>query len=166
MIVNGFYKIKQEYYDLIVNLGGVYNDNKSRPIFCCIEDNKIPGLFWAIPTSDYLHRTPEQKAKYQEYSCMGEKNIRSAWYFVGHTNIQAVYRISSCLPITEKYVKCPYISKGSQLILRDKKDILTIRKKLGMILITEKKYPNKFEQHITDIKNYLIEELNKTCGIY
>jgi hypothetical protein len=159
MIVNGFYKIKQEYYDLISNLGGVYNDNKTRPIFCCIEDNKVPGLFWAIPTSDYSHRTQEQKLKYEKFDSLTEKDIRYAWYFVGHTNIQAVFRISSCLPITDKYVECPYESKGFHLILKDKNDILTIRKKLGIILITEKMHPNKFEQHITDIKNFLISEL-------
>ena len=159
MIENGFYKIKQEYYELIGKLGGIYKDNKTRPIFCCIEDNKYSGLFWAIPTSDYSHRTPEQKNKYEKYNSLGKKDIRYAWYFVGHTNIEAVYRISSCLPITDKYIECPYISQGIHLILKNRADISTIRNKLGIILITEKKYPNKYEQHITDIKEYLIKEL-------
>jgi hypothetical protein len=159
LIENGFYKINQDYYDLIEKLGGIYNDNKSRPVFCCIEDNKIPGLFWAIPTSDYSHRTSDQKNKYEMFNSLGEKDIRYAWYFVGHTNIKAVYRISSCLPITDKYIECPYESQGVQLILKDKDDILTIRKKLGIILITEKMHPNKYEQHITDIKEFLKKEL-------
>lgn len=161
MIENGFYKVKQEYYDLIRKIGGIYNDNKSRPIYCCIEDNKVPGLFWAIPTSDYSHRTPDQKLKYEYFEALAKKDIRYAWYFVGHTNIKAVYRISSCLPITDKYIDCPYESQGVHLILRDKNDILAIRKKLGIILITEKMHPNKFEQHITDIKSLLIQELQQ-----
>lgn len=48
---NGFYLIKQDYIDLIKNLGGKYSDNKQRPIFCCIKDKYIDNLYWAIPTS-------------------------------------------------------------------------------------------------------------------
>ena len=40
-----------------------------------------------------------------------------------------------------------------------KKDIEIIRKKLSRILFDESRHPNKFEQHITVIKNYLISEL-------
>ena len=53
MIENGFYKIKQEFVDLIIRLGGTYRDKKERPVFCCFEDKNIQDLFWAIPTSDY-----------------------------------------------------------------------------------------------------------------
>ena len=159
MIKNGFYKIKQDYIDLVEKIGGTYKDNKARPVFCCIEDNKVPGLFWAIPTSDYSHRSAEQRTKIEEFCSLDHRNIRYAWYYIGHTNKPAIYRISSCLPITDKYIDAPYISKGSHLFLQDKNDIRIIRSKLGMVLFDESKHPNKYEQHITDIKKYLMDEL-------
>lgn len=63
MIKNGFYKVKQEYIDLIRNLGGVYKDAKERPVYCCVEDKYIKDLFWAIPTSDLSHKTSDQLKK-------------------------------------------------------------------------------------------------------
>lgn len=159
MIENGFYKIKQEYIDLIREIGGTYKDAKERPIFCCIEDKYIKNLFWAIPTSDLSHRTTEQIEKINKYCTFNDRDIRWAYYFIGHTNRPALYRISSCFPIIDKYVEGPYTSKGSQLMLERKSDIAIIRKKLSRILFAESKKPNGFEQHITAIKDKIIQEL-------
>jgi hypothetical protein len=63
MTENGFYKIKPEFVDLINRIGGKYLDKKSRPVFCCIKDKDIESLYWAIPTSDYSHRSPKQMIK-------------------------------------------------------------------------------------------------------
>lgn len=64
---NSFYLIDNSYIKLINNLGGKYGDSKQRPIYCCIKDKNINGLFWAIPTSDISHRTQNQIAKYNNY---------------------------------------------------------------------------------------------------
>jgi hypothetical protein len=67
MVENGFYKITQEFIDLIRELGGVYKDAKERPVFCCIEDARIKGLYWVIPTSDLSHSSPEQVEKLKNF---------------------------------------------------------------------------------------------------
>lgn len=161
MIENGFYKIKQSYIDLIRQLGGVYQDTKERPIFCCVEDKYVPGLFWAIPTSDLSHRSQAQIERYQTLCNLSDRDIRWAYYFIGHTNRPALYRISSCFPIIEQYIDGTYTSQGADLVLKRKSDITIIRKKLSRILIAEKKHPNKFEQHITDIKEEMLRELGE-----
>ncbi|MFI3211818.1 MAG: hypothetical protein R3Y24_00610 [Eubacteriales bacterium] len=159
MLENGFYKVKQEYIELIREVGGIYKDAKERPIFCCVEDRYIKGLYWAIPTSDLSHRSTDQIEKIEKWCLLNERDIRWSYYYIGHTNRPALYRISSCFPITEKYVEGPYTSNGHHLVLQRKKDIEIIRKKLSRILLTENRTPNKFEQCITNIKNRLIREL-------
>jgi len=161
MIENGFYKVRQEFINLIRQLGGTYKDAKERPIFCCFEDKYIKGLYWAIPTSDLSHRTPEQIAKIKSWCELSDKDIRSVFYHIGHTNRQALYRISNCFPIISKYIEGDYISQGEHLVLANKKEINTIRKKLSRILFDESKHPNKYEQHITSIKAHLLKEINE-----
>ncbi len=148
MIENGFYKITQEYFELIKELGGTYQDSKGRPIFCCVEDKYIKDLYWAIPTSDLSHRTPKQIKKIKEWCSLDKKDIRWAYYYIGHTNRPALYRISNCFPIIDKYIESEYNSKNSHLILKTKKDIEIIRKKLSRILLTEKK-------HLINLSNIL-----------
>lgn len=159
MIENGFYKIKTQYLDLIERLGGTYRDNKERPVLCCIEDKYINGLFYAIPTSDLSHRNDHQIEKIERLVGLPDRDIRSSWYHIGHTNKPAIYKISNCLPLSNKYIDCEYISKGKHLILADKKEIAIIRRKLARILFAESKNHNKFEQHITDIRNYVVGEM-------
>ncbi len=154
MIENGFYTVKKEFTKLIADLGGLYQDDK---------DRLVKGLFWAIPTSEYSHRTPEQIKKYEYYISLGENDMRSAFYHIGETNRKAIYRISSCFPITDKYVYSWYEAKdGKQLFLESKTDTKILRRKLSRILFDESRHENKYEQHITDIKNHLIKELGET----
>lgn len=158
MLENGFYKIKPEFIELIDQLGGKYADRKERPVFCCIEDSEIKDLYWAIPTSDLAHRPPAQIEKIKMWNA--EKGIRSSYYHIGYTNRPALYRISSCFPITEKYISCEYISQGKHLILKNPKEIEIIQKKLHRILFDESIHPDKYEQHITSLRKYLVSEIN------
>lgn len=157
MIENGFYKISEEFIELIHQRGGKYSDRKERPVFCCIEDSKIKDLYWAIPTSNIAHRPPAQIEKIKLWN--EEKSIRSAYYHIGYTNRPALYRISSAFPITEKYISGEYVSQGRHLILRNPREIEIIQKKLHRILFDESIHPNKYEQHITQLREYLVAEL-------
>ena len=58
---HGLYIIKDEFLEVIRRLGGDcdYKNGNKRPIYCCIKDNKIENLYWAIPTSDINHRSSE-----------------------------------------------------------------------------------------------------------
>lgn len=150
--------IKPDYIDLIRNLGGKYSDNKQRPVYCCIKDKYIENLYWAIPTSDISHRTEQQMNKFNQYIQLPKTDIRSAYYHIGYTNKPALHKISNCFPITDKYIDRAYSSKGKPLCLKNKREIEAIQKKLLRILSYEGRFPNRLEQHITDIKNYLINE--------
>ena len=157
---NGFYIIKDEFIDIINNkIGGKYNDKKQRPIYCCIKDKNIIGLYWAIPTSDLSHRSKKQIEKYKKYENLPKKDIRSCYYHVGYTNKPAIYKVSNSFPVTDEYIERVYESKGKPLVLKNKTEINLLRKKLLRILSYENLFPNRLEQHITDIKNYLKEKL-------
>ena len=161
MVENGFYKISPRFIELINSqIGGRYSDAKTRPVFCCIEDRYLKGMFWGIPTSDWSHRSPRQQKKIADYCSLDiNKDIRACYYHLADTDRPAIYRISNCLPIIDKYIDSPYISQGSPLFLKSTKDIKMIQKKLSRILWDEKNHPNKYEQHITDIQDFLKVQL-------
>lgn len=154
----GFYKLTQEYITLIKSLNGIYNDQKDRPVYCCIQDNKNPSIYWAIPTSDLSHRSSAQLERITSFCNLPERDIRSCYYHIGHTNKPALFKISNALPITEKYIAGEYISKGKHLVLKDPKLINVISRKLRRILFAESQQANRFEQHMTDIYNFISRE--------
>lgn len=163
MIENGLYVVKRELLDIISSLGGDcdMNHGDKRPVFCCLKDNKVEGLYWAIPTSDISHRAGKQKEFYEFCLNCPSSDLRSCYYHVAKTTKTALYKISSCYPITEKYIDHEFVSNNHHVVMRKQHDILEIRRKFKKILAMEFRKPNYFPQRITDIRNYLINELNK-----
>ena len=162
MIENGLYIIRRELLEIINNLGGdcdIKNGNK-RPVFCCIKDSKIDGLYWAIPTSDLSHRNDGQKEYYEFCLECSDNDLRSCYYHVAKTTKDALYKISSCYPITEKYIDHPFISNNVHVVMKRQEDISEIKKEINTILSMEFRKNNYFPQRITDIRNYLITELD------
>ena len=80
-----------------------------------------------------------------------ESSFQSMW--------ESFFSKEASMTITEKYISSEYISQGRHLVLKDKSLIEEISKKVARILQTEKRHPNKFEQHITSIYEYLVEEM-------
>jgi hypothetical protein len=158
---HGLYIVKKEYLELVQSLGGdcdYYNGNK-RPVYCCIKDQIVAGLYWAIPTSDLNHRNRNQQTYYEFCLQQPETDLRSCYYHIGRTTKDALYKISSCYPITEKYIDHEFVSCGVHVIVRRAETVKEIERKLKRILAFESRRPNYFNQHITDIKNYLLREL-------
>ena len=151
----GFYKLSPKYLALVRLLGGTYRDNSARPVYCCIQDRNNLEIYWAIPTSDIAHRTPEQLDRIKRYCSFEDRDIRSCYYHIGHTNRPAIFKISNVLPVTEEDIDGEYISQGSHLVLRDKKLIAEIERKLSRILFDESRHPNKYEQRISAIYSFL-----------
>jgi len=154
----GFYKLSNEYFGLVKRLGGNYRDRKERPVYCCIQDRINPDIYWAVPTSDISHRAPEQLERIKGYCALPERDIRSCYYHIGHTNRSAIFKISNLLPVTEQYIDGEYTSQGVHLVLRDSKLIAEIERKLSRILFDERRHPNKYEQHITSVYSFLTDE--------
>lgn len=160
---HGLYIIKKEFFDLMEEVRGEYDEESclKRPTYCCIKDNRIKGLYWAIPTSDLEHRNEEQKEKYNAYTALPKKDQRNWYYHIAKTTKKALYKISSCVPITDKYIDHEYTTQNVHVIMKKEDDIKEIERKLKRILAIEFRNNNKFPQRITDIRNRLIEELDK-----
>lgn len=158
---HGMYFGKNEFYQIIRDNGGVWNDSKERPIICLMKSVECDDLYWAIPVGNYEHRNEKQKSRINEYMNCGKKNIRSCFYHVGKTNEKSIFFISDVVPFTEKYIDREYKNKTRKIhIVKNKVLLAELEYKLGRILEFENRKPNYFRQHITDIKNYLLEEMN------
>ena len=158
----GLYIVKHDFFKLVKSLGGdcdIQNGSK-RPVYCCIKDNKYDGLYWAIPTSDLNHRNVSQIRKYQNFISKDDTDLRSCYYHIGRTTKDAVYKISSCFPITEKYIDHAFTTSGKHVVIKRAETVNELKRKLKRILSFESRRPNYFQQRITDIKNYLLNEMD------
>ena len=162
MIEHGMYFGKREFYQIIRNNGGSWNDSKERPIICLIKSTECDNLYWAIPVGNYEHRNEQAKERIQKFIQYNKKDIRSCFYHIGNTNEKSIFFISDVVPITNKYIDREYLNQSKKIhILKNKVLLADLEYKLRRILTYEKNNPNFFRQHITDIKNYLIKELNE-----
>ena len=162
MIEHGMYFGKSEFYQIIRDNGGSWNDSKERPIICLIKSTECNNLYWAIPVGNYEHRNEQAKERIQKFIQYNKKDIRSCFYHIGNTNKKSIFFISDVVPITDKYIDREYLNQSKKIhIVKNKILLADLEYKLRRILTYEKNNPNFFRQHITDIKNYLIEELNE-----
>ena len=114
-------------------------------------------IFWAIPASKITE--DKNMKRIEAYIDSKTSNIKSSFYHIGMTNRPCIFCISSCFPIIDKYIEREYIVNGKHLIIHNEKQNKILRIKLKRILQAENLNPNKFEQHITNIKNELINKL-------
>ena len=162
MIEHGMYFGKSEFYQIIRDNGGSWNDSKERPIICLIKSTECDNLYWAIPVGNYEHRNEQAKERNQKFIQYNKKDIRSCFYHIGNTNEKSIFFISDVVPITDKYIDREYLNQSKKIhIVKNKVLLADLEYKLRRILTYEKNNPNFFRQHITDIKNYLIKELNE-----
>jgi len=158
---HALYFAKPEFYQLIRTIGGTWNDSKERPLICLIKSTENDNLYWAIPIGNYEHRSSNAKSRIQAFINQDKKQITSCFYHIGNTNEKSIFFISDVIPITDKYIEREYLSKNKSIYIIKNKNLLNkLEYKLSRILSFEKANPNYFRQHITDIKEYLIQELN------
>lgn len=161
MIEHGMYFGKSEFYQTIRDNGGSWNDSKERPIICLIKSTECDNLYWAIPVGNYEHRNEQAKERIQKFIQYNKKDIRSCFYHIGNTNEKSIFFISDVVPITDKYIDREYLNQSKKIhIVKNKVLLADLEYKLRRILTYERNNPNFFRQHISDIKNYLINELN------
>ncbi|MBQ7572892.1 MAG: hypothetical protein IJT23_01380 [Clostridia bacterium] len=153
-----FYIVKDEFFDKFEGMGCKfkYNKRQSRPTYCCFEDIRHEGLFWAIPTGSVKNKNLD---RIKTYMALDGKDVRSSFYHIGYTNRKAIFYISSAFPVTDKYILREYTTNGMPLELKRSGLKSDIRRKLLKILTYENQFPNNLEPHITTIKSILLEEL-------
>jgi hypothetical protein len=159
MELNGMYFGKEEIYDIIRNVGGSWNDSKERPIVCLLKIDDT-DLYWAIPVGNWNHRDKDAKIRIKNFLNRPEDNISSCYYHLGNTTTKSIFFISDVIPITDKYIEREYLGRNKSIyIIKNKPLLKELTRKLRRIIYYEDKNPNYFRQHITDVKNYLLEEL-------
>ncbi|MBR1721651.1 MAG: hypothetical protein IJ727_04075, partial [Treponema sp.] len=94
---------------------------------------------------------------YNAYISKDKSDLRSCYYHIGKTTKPALFKISSCFPITEEYVDHEYTSCGKVVVLKNKELLSELERKLRKILAFESTRPNYFPQHITNIRNALLK---------
>lgn len=155
------YFAKNEIYEKIRAVGGKWNDSKVRPIVCLIESKETEGLYWAIPVGMYNHRDGQAIERINNYLNYPEDDLRSCYYHIGKTTTKSIFFISDVIPITREYIERDYLGYDSKpFIVKNKQLLKELERKLTRILTFENGKKNYFRQHITDIKELLIEELH------
>ena len=144
---NGMYYITDDFKTLVRSLGGEWNDKKKRPIVCLIKSTESDDLYWAIPVGKVNHRDQQAMDRIKDYINKPNRDLRSCYYHLGRTTNKSIFFISDAIPITDKY------------ILEEHKGSDNNPYEINRILNFEASNQNYFRQHITDIKNYLIQEL-------
>lgn len=164
----GIYFAKNEFYEIIRSLGGVWNDKKYRPIVTLIKSSDHPDIYWAIPMGDYDHRDENAKKRIRSFLSRSDRDISSCYYHIGKTDKKSIFFISDVVPITLEYIERGYLigpkSNQIQYVIKNKNLIKELERKVGRIISFEKNYTatngqSKFRQRFLDIHNYLLTEL-------
>lgn len=163
MIERGLYYATTSFQKMIQSVGGTWNDTKHRPIVCLIKSSEHDQLYWAIPMGKLNHRDAQQQKRLEFYLNLPERDIRSCYYHIGRTTTKSIFFISDAIPITDKYIDGVHVGADKQhYVIKNPKLTAELERKLLRILSVENSKNNSFRQHITDVKNYLLSELNST----
>ena len=108
------------------------------------------------------HRNDKARKRIQSFMNLPDDNICSCYYHIGRTTNKSIFFISDVVPITDKYIDIEHLdSNNNHFVIKNKPLALELERKLFRILSFENSKNNYFRQHITDIKKYLIDELNQ-----
>ncbi|MDE7049165.1 MAG: hypothetical protein K2P25_14500 [Lachnospiraceae bacterium] len=145
---------------MIKNNGGTWNVTRHRPIVCLIKTKEHDELYWAIPMGKLNHRNDVAQKRLGFYRNLPERDIRSCYYHIGRTSSQSILFIRDAIPITDKYIDGVHIGGANQQYIIKNKNLLSeLERKLLRILSVENTKNNSLRQHITDVKRFLLQEL-------
>jgi len=108
MEINGIYFAKREFYQIIRDIGGVWNDSKERPIVCLLKMDDT-DIYCAIPMGNLNHRSEKAKERLDFCLNIEESDIRSCFYHIGKTTTDTIFFISDVDPIKEIYIDREYL---------------------------------------------------------
>lgn len=162
MIERGLYYANDAFSEMIRSLGGEWNDTKHRPIVCLIKSSEHDDLYWAIPMGKLNHRDENQQNRLNFFLNLPDRDIRSCYYHVGRTTTKSIFFVSDAIPITDKYIESVHVgADDNHYIIKNPNLIAELERKLKRILSVENSEKNHFRQHITDVKEYLLQELSE-----
>lgn len=154
----GIYFATSDFKNVVSSCGGQWNDRKERPIVCLVRSQEDSRIYWAIPMGDMAHRSQEQRDRINTFLSYPDRDIRSCYYHVARTDKESLFFISDAIPITDEYIEREYTVGGQGYVIKNQATINELRRKLARILAYENRMPNRFRQHITDVKKYLMSK--------
>lgn len=124
LIVNGLYKLKDDYFREFGNPSMMNNKYESRPYYYIFKDND--NIDWAIPLSsqveNYERKIENEEAKRGKGKCI--------YYHIGEIGSKkSVFLISDMLPIEEKYIKGPFTIDKRPYVSKNMNQIRAVRSK-------------------------------------
>ena len=163
IVKNGMYFING-IRDVVLSVGGKFDDFKDRPIVALLQSKDDINIFWAIPVGDLSHRSKEGRDRIDKYLKYPIKDIRSCFYHIGKTNKESLFFLSDAFPITVDYISREYLTFNSQhYVIKNKQLILALEEKLKRILSYEQSKIKQtgnffFRQNIFGIYNHMRNE--------
>lgn len=131
MEINGIYFAKREFYQIIRDIGGVWNDSKERPIVCLLKMDDT-DIYCAIPMGNLNHRSEKAKERLDFCLNIEESDIRSCFYHIGKTTTDTIFFISDVDPIKEIYIDREYLGFNNIHYLM----------KLSTLVVSSSQHPN------------------------
>ena len=134
MVKNGFYIIKDIFFEYVNDPYLKDNKDGNRPFYYCIEeevDNK--KLYWMIPLSSRI----EKYRRIIETKETLNKPTDGLYICTLPNGKESVFLIQDMFPITEKYIQREYTLGGNHLVLVRENDInkiLTKAKKVKNLI--------------------------------
>ena len=156
MIENcGLYIVSDEFfrkYDRDSKL--MLNKNERRPYYCGITIGN--GVVWLVPLSTKVE-------KYKKMLDATEKKHgkdKCIFYHIAKVKQEErAFLIGDAFPCAEKYIKKPFTISGTPYILRNKADVIAIRKRLSRFIALVRNGKLHPSADILRIEKALLEEL-------
>lgn len=126
--INGFYKIKQQYFDDFKDFGYDSFHKYDRPFYYAIKRDH-EKFYWFIPLTTQVDRI---KRIIKERELQHKPN--DIYYICDILGIENAFKIGDITPISDFYIEREYTKFNKQLFLQNKKHIDEIEKKAKLIL--------------------------------
>jgi len=124
--------------DVVISVGGQFNDYKERPIVALLKSNENPDIFWAVPLGNLEHRDDEKTKRIQRYLDCPKEDIRSCFYHIGTTTQKSIFFVSDVFPINSDYIAREYLTFNSRhYIIKNPQLLSELNEKLRRILAYE-----------------------------
>ena len=128
------YHMKLEFYSKF-NDPYLTNPKTTRPFYCCIQDTKIPKIYWMIPMSTRIQKAQEMINKISNGVMCHCHLVEIA------TNIgskPSAFMILDAFPVIEKYVDKNYKIGQHPFVILDHSLVLELKRKLKKVINIKK----------------------------
>ncbi len=159
-VAHGLYSIKSKYFQDFKRPFWVDNKNEQRPYYYLLKDKD--GISWVIPMSSQVNNYRAKITRVEQKR--GEGNC--VYYHIGKiANIERVFLIGDMFPVTDDYIKAPFIIGKSHYVVQDRKLNSAIYSKAVRYLKLIESGVMKSRNDIIGIKQVLLNKQNNSSFI-